>query len=88
MLRVEDIHAYYGDSHVLQGVSLAVNEGEIVCLLGRNGKVMHSCVSGGCGQIRILAKPLHVSFPPILHRLQFTILVNHGSLSDAIESIC
>ena len=37
MLRVEDIHAYYGDSHVLQGVSLAVNQGEIVCLLGRNG---------------------------------------------------
>ena len=37
MLRVEDIHAYYGDSHVLQGVSLVVNQGEIVCLLGRNG---------------------------------------------------
>ena len=34
MLSVEDIHAYYGDSHVLQGVSLAVNQGEIVCLLG------------------------------------------------------
>jgi ABC-type branched-subunit amino acid transport system ATPase component len=30
-------NAYYGDSHVLQGVSLAVNEGEVVCLLGRNG---------------------------------------------------
>ena len=37
MLDVDNIHAYYGDSHILHGVSLAVNEGEVVCLLGRNG---------------------------------------------------
>jgi branched-chain amino acid transport system ATP-binding protein len=37
MLDVENINAYYGDSHVLHGVSLAVREGEVVCLLGRNG---------------------------------------------------
>lgn len=37
MLEVEDLHAYYGKSHVLQGVSLAVGTGEIVALLGRNG---------------------------------------------------
>ncbi len=37
MLKVEDIHVYYGDSHVLQGVSLEVKSKEIVCLLGRNG---------------------------------------------------
>ena len=37
MLRLEDVHAYYGESHVLQGVSLEVREGEVVCLLGRNG---------------------------------------------------
>lgn len=37
MLEVEDIHTYYGDSHVLKGVSLTINEGEIVGLLGRNG---------------------------------------------------
>lgn len=37
MLHVENIHAYYGDSHILRGVSLSVREGEIVCLLGRNG---------------------------------------------------
>jgi len=37
MLAVEDIHAYYGQSHVLHGVSLTVGRGEIVSLLGRNG---------------------------------------------------
>jgi branched-chain amino acid transport system ATP-binding protein len=37
MLAVENLHAYYGPSHVLQGVSLDVKEGEVVSLLGRNG---------------------------------------------------
>ena len=37
MLEAKDLHAYYGSSHILQGVNLAVNEGEIVSLLGRNG---------------------------------------------------
>ncbi len=37
MLTVEDIHTYYGDSYILQGVSLRVDQGEVVCLLGRNG---------------------------------------------------
>ncbi|HEY8553298.1 MAG TPA: ABC transporter ATP-binding protein [Burkholderiales bacterium] len=37
MLVVEDIHTYYGESHALQGVSLEVKAGEVVCLLGRNG---------------------------------------------------
>lgn len=37
MLDVQEIHGYYGKSHVLQGVSLAVGEGELVTLLGRNG---------------------------------------------------
>ena len=36
-LAVEDIHTYYGESHVLHGVSLAVAPGEAVALLGRNG---------------------------------------------------
>ena len=37
MLEVKDIHSYYGKSHILQGVSMTLNEGELVCLLGRNG---------------------------------------------------
>ena len=37
MLDVAGIHTYYGLSHILFGISLKVSEGEIVCLLGRNG---------------------------------------------------
>ncbi len=37
MLKLQDIHAYYGKSHVLHGVSFDVGPGEIVALLGRNG---------------------------------------------------
>ena len=37
MLKLNDIHAYYGKSHVLHGVSFEVGKGEIVALLGRNG---------------------------------------------------
>jgi branched-chain amino acid transport system ATP-binding protein len=37
MLEVNDIHSYYGKSHILHGVSLDLQEGELVCLLGRNG---------------------------------------------------
>jgi branched-chain amino acid transport system ATP-binding protein len=37
MLEVKDLHAYYGKSHILQGVNLNVKNGEIVSILGRNG---------------------------------------------------
>ncbi len=37
MLEIEDLHAFYGKSHILQGVNLNVGDGEIVSLLGRNG---------------------------------------------------
>ncbi len=37
MLEIRDLHAYYGKSHILQGVDLTVGDGEIVSLLGRNG---------------------------------------------------
>ena len=37
VLAVADVHTYYGDSHVLHGVSLGVAPGEVVAILGRNG---------------------------------------------------
>ena len=37
LLALKDLSAWYGESHILHGVNLTVNEGEVVCLLGRNG---------------------------------------------------
>jgi branched-chain amino acid transport system ATP-binding protein len=36
-LRLSDVHAFYGESHILHGIDLTVNRGEVVTLLGRNG---------------------------------------------------
>ncbi|TXL68865.1 ABC transporter ATP-binding protein [Zeimonas arvi] len=36
-LRIADLHAFYGESHILHGVDMVVNRGEVVTLLGRNG---------------------------------------------------
>ena len=37
MLEVRDIHTYYGDSHVIQGISFTMESGQVVGILGRNG---------------------------------------------------
>jgi branched-chain amino acid transport system ATP-binding protein len=37
LLTLEDVHTYYGEAHILQGVSLRLEEGEVVTLIGRNG---------------------------------------------------
>jgi branched-chain amino acid transport system ATP-binding protein len=36
-LEIKDLNAWYGESHVLHGINLSVNKGEVICLLGRNG---------------------------------------------------
>lgn len=51
MLEVADLHAYYGKSHVLHGVNLHVNPGEIVCLLGRNGVGRSTTAKAVMGQV-------------------------------------
>jgi branched-chain amino acid transport system ATP-binding protein len=36
-LEIQNLNAWYGESHVLHGINLSVHKGEVVCLLGRNG---------------------------------------------------
>ncbi len=74
MLRLENLSAWYGPSHILQGVSLAVNKGEIVTLIGRNGagktttlRSIMGLVTKRQGQVffdgaEILQQPAHARF--------------------------
>jgi len=50
-LAVKELHAFYGKSHILQGVNLHVNEGEIVALLGRNGSGRSTTVKAIMGMV-------------------------------------
>ena len=51
MLQIQGLHAWYGNSHVLQGVNLTVNQGELVCLVGRNGAGKTTAVKSVAGLI-------------------------------------
>ena len=51
MLEVNDLHAYYGKSHILQGVNFKVQEGEIISLLGRNGVGRSTTVKTIMGEV-------------------------------------
>jgi len=63
-----DIHAYYGESYIVQGVSFDINEGEILALLGRNGAGKTSTLRAiarmdvptvNTGEIYLQGKPIH-----------------------------
>ena len=51
MLEIRDLHAWYGKSHVLHGVNLDVQSGEIVALLGRNGSGRSTCAKAIMGMV-------------------------------------
>ncbi len=51
MLEVQNIHTYYGRSHILQGISLDLEEGEVICLLGRNGAGKTTTVNSIMGYV-------------------------------------
>jgi len=72
VLRVENLHAWYGPSHVLQGIGFEVRRGEIVCLVGRNGAGKTTALRSIMGLVDrrsgrvvfdgqdVLARPTHV----------------------------
>lgn len=53
LLEIKDLHAFYGKSHVLHGVNLHVDKGEIVSLLGRNGVGRSTTVKAVMGQVDV-----------------------------------
>ena len=74
MLVIRDLNAWYGSSHVLQGTSLEVEEGELVCLVGRNGAgktTTLKCIAGLLSKVKgsvmfegneLLSMPAHGRF--------------------------
>ena len=52
MLNIENLHAFYGNSHVLQGVQFKVEPGEVVALLGRNGAGRSTTAKAIMGLVR------------------------------------
>ncbi len=70
LLQVEDLHAYYGKSHILQGVGFGVGEGEVLSLLGRNGsgrsttlKALMGLVPPSRGSVRLAGQEMAGSPP-------------------------
>jgi branched-chain amino acid transport system ATP-binding protein len=51
MLEIRDLHAYYGKSHILQGVEMHIGAGEVVSLLGRNGVGRSTTVKAIMGEV-------------------------------------
>jgi branched-chain amino acid transport system ATP-binding protein len=64
-LEVVDLHAFYGASHVLQGVSLGVAPGSVVCLLGRNGAGKSTTLKAVMGLVRARAARLAFEGTPL-----------------------
>jgi branched-chain amino acid transport system ATP-binding protein len=70
-LEINNLNAWYGESHVLHGINLSVNKGEVVCLLGRNGagrtttlRAILGLVTNRTGSIKVnehdvMAMPTH-----------------------------
>ena len=76
LLELEGVNAYYDKSHVLQNVSLAIDEGEVVALLGRNGsgrsttcKTIMGIVQAKTGTMRFKGQPITNKTPFALAQL-------------------
>jgi branched-chain amino acid transport system ATP-binding protein len=75
-LSLTDVHAYYGDSHILHGVSFALQAGGVLALLGRNGAGKTTCISTIIGflnprggEIRLFGEPIAGFSPERISRL-------------------
>jgi branched-chain amino acid transport system ATP-binding protein len=73
VLTVDGIHTYYGESHILQGVSLQVNAGELVTLLGRNGAGKTTTMNSIIGFLRPRAGKVMVSGRDMTGKAPYTI---------------
>src|SRR5271156_4272231 len=76
VLELSNVHAFYGDSHILHGVSFSLTEGQVLALLGRNGAGKTTCISTIVGfltpkqgDIRLFGQPIGGFSPERISRL-------------------
>ena len=74
LLKVEDIHTYYGNIHALRGVSLEVNKGEIVTLIGSNGAGKSTMLNTICGILKCREGAIYLQNKPIQNNRPHTIV--------------
>ena len=75
-LRLTNVHAFYGDSHILHGVGFSLEEGRVLALLGRNGAGKTTCISTIVGfltpkdgEIRLFGEPIEGLSPERISHL-------------------
>jgi branched-chain amino acid transport system ATP-binding protein len=75
-LRLSNVHSFYGDSHILHGVSFALRPGAVLALLGRNGAGKTTCISSIIGflkpqhgEIRLFGEPIEGLSPERISHL-------------------
>ena len=77
LLALEDVHAYYGHIHALKGVTLEVNRGEIVTLIGSNGAGKTTTLKAISGLLHPRAGTIHLGAQDITH-VPAHVLVRQG----------
>jgi branched-chain amino acid transport system ATP-binding protein len=76
MLRLTDIHTYYGNIYALKGVTFQVSDGEMVCLIGANGagksttlRTISGLVQPARGTVEFLGRPIHRETPTAIVKM-------------------
>src|SRR2546425_13139566 len=87
-LAVHGLHAYYGESHVLQGVDLDVARGEAVALVGRNGAGKSTTIAAIVGFVRPRDGSVHVNGEVLTGAPAHRVARAGGSLVPQGRRIC
>lgn len=86
LLEIEEIHTFYGSSHVLFGVSLTVHSGGVVCLLGRNGAGKSTTLKSIMGITRPVSGSIRFKGEEIIGRPPFRIArLGIGYVPDTLD---
>ena len=99
MIRLQDVHTFYGDSHILKGISFEVGDGELATLLGRNGAGKSTTLKSIMGLVppkegriifgdkNIFRQNISGSVNWLTHRFPFPKYSNGNSIVVGVDSL-